>query len=72
MGLEIHCEGNGCFGTLYLLATFPECFIISAPLFSQVKSSQHLLLPPSAPLMTPLAFRAKLLLIWDYAVILVS
>lgn len=55
MGLEIHCEGKGCFGTLYPLATFPECLIISAPLFSQVMPSQHLLPPPSATLMTPLA-----------------
>lgn len=61
MGLELHCEGKGCFGTLYPLATFPEGLIISALLFSEVMSGPHLLPPPSATLMTPLALRAKLL-----------
>ena len=42
-------------GTLYPLATFPECLIISAPLFSQVMSSQCLLPLPSATLLTLLA-----------------
>jgi hypothetical protein len=55
MCLEIHCEGKGCFGTLYSLATFPVCLIISAPLFSQVMSSHHLPVPPSVPLMILLA-----------------
>lgn len=52
IGLEIHCEGRGCFGTLYPPATFSQCLIISAPLFPQVMSNQHLLPSPSAALMT--------------------
>lgn len=39
MGSGIHFEGKGCFGTLYPLATFPVCLIISALLFKPTFSS---------------------------------